>query len=128
LRLNAVEGGVENQGPVGRAVSVVSRRLLLFFTPIAAAGLAFRGLLWVLHRVLHGVAYGFAFLSVEFGCIFLALFAEAMVSVMYLRLLRGEEAGLRQGFEVGGYRVRWGPWRGLRRSVCFGWCPWWWWE
>jgi hypothetical protein len=94
---------VATREAAARAIKLVSRRFVLFVTPVAVADVTFRGLFWVLHRTLHGIGFGLALLVVFVGCALLAVFAEGVVSVMYLRAMLGQETGLRDGLEVGMY-------------------------
>ena len=82
---------------------MVSGRFFLFVTPIAAASLLFRGLIWGLHRLGDGRHVLIESLLLFFVCMPLAFFAEAVVAAMYLRALRGDRIGLAEFLEVAGY-------------------------
>jgi hypothetical protein len=86
-----------------RAFEVVTRRFFLLMTPIAIAGLAFRALVWILHRLVPGKGLWLEFFLLFIVSVPLELFAEAMVSAMYLCAMRGEETGWRNGLKVAQY-------------------------
>jgi hypothetical protein len=72
-------------------------------TPIAIASLAFRALVWILHRLVPGKGLWLEFFLLFIVSVPLELFAEAMVSAMYLCAMRGEETGWRNGLKVAQY-------------------------
>jgi hypothetical protein len=85
----------------GRAIKLVSGRLFLFVTPILAASLFFRGLIWIIHRTNMRNMGWLELVLLFLVCMPLALFGEAVVAALYLGVLRGDGVGLREALDVG---------------------------
>ena len=77
-----------------RAFESVSGRFLLFVTPVFAASLSFRALIWSMDRMFPGKHVWTEGALLFLICMPLEFFAEAVVATMYLRILQGKTVGL----------------------------------